>query len=84
MKKYINRKWLNKKGSPSTGTVVAYAGPSPWNPKKETSIFFEVSDCHCSARLHKTTEDNMSDFIYKLRKLAKTANDFADHLSKQK
>jgi thymidylate synthase len=57
---------------------------SAWNPKKETSIFFEVSDCHCSARLHKTTEDNMSDFIYKLRKLAKTANDFADHLSKQK
>ena len=83
MKKYIKRKWLNRKGSASTGSAVAYAGPSPWN-KKEDSIFFEVSDCHCSVRLHKTTEDSMQDFIKKIRNLAKTANDFADFLSKHR
>jgi hypothetical protein len=82
MKTYIKRRWLNGKSSASTGSVVAYAGSAPWC-KREKSIFLEVSDCHNSCRLHKTESDKMSDFIKKLRRLAKTASDFADHLEKK-
>ena len=32
-KKYSSRKWLNKKGSPSTGAICCYKGPSSWNEK---------------------------------------------------
>lgn len=47
-------------------------------PKHQT--FFVVSDCHCSARLHKTEDDSMEDFILKLRTLSNEATKFADYL----
>lgn len=79
-KTYSKRKWLNKSGSPSTGSAVAYYGPMPWGKKKQSYLYFEVSDCHNSIRLHQTEIEKRSDFIRKLRTLAKMANDFADFL----
>lgn len=79
-KTYSKRKWLNKAGSPSTGSAVAYYGPMPWGKKKEPYLYFEVSDCHNSVRLHQTENEPRNAFIRKMRKLAKMANEFADFL----
>lgn len=78
--KYAKRVWLNKEGSPSTGSAVAFHGNITWRDEQELSTFFEVSDCHCKVRLHRIKDDSLSDFIEKLRVLAKTAEDFADFL----
>lgn len=78
--KYAKRVWLNKEGSPSTGAAVAFHGEVTWRDTSEITTFFEVSDCHCKARLHKIKDDSLSDFIEKLRVLAKTAEDFANFL----
>lgn len=80
---YNDRQWLNSDKSPSTGSVVAYDGPSNWD-EGERTVFFEVSDCHVKARLHKSKLDTTDDFISKMRKLAEAANRFADHLEKTK
>ena len=82
MKPFINRKFLNNKKSPSTGTVYAYYGKAPWN-KKEITKFFEIADCHQSARLHQTELDNDADFIKKLEKIQKTLKQFINHLKKK-
>lgn len=79
-KTYSKRKWLNKSGSPSTGSAVAYYGKMPWGNKKQPYLYFEVSDCHNSIRLHQTEVESREDFIRKMRDLAKMANDFADFL----
>lgn len=83
MKTYCKRVWLNARKAHSTGSAVAYAGPAPYTDD-DKSIFFEVADCHCKARLHKTKKEDIKYFINKLRKLAKAANDFADYLEMNK
>lgn len=75
---YVVREWLNGDTSPSTGSVVAYDGPSNWDDERST--FFEVADCHVKARLHLSKHDTPSAFAAKMRKLADVALKFADHL----
>ena len=68
MKTYNKRKWLNSKKTPSTGSVCCYVGRSSWN-KKEKDMFIEVSDCHNSARLHRSRLESKKDFVKKLKAL---------------
>ena len=82
-KTYSKRAWLNKKGSPSTGSAAAYHGQMPWGKKGQKYTYFEVSDCHNSIRLHQTEIEPTADFIRKLRKLAKMATDFADFMEQK-
>lgn len=49
---YSKRVWLNKNDSPSTGSVVAYHGPTGWRKEKEETAFLEISDCSVKCRLH--------------------------------
>lgn len=79
-KTYSKRKWLNKSSSASTGAAVAFHGQMPWGKKGQKFTYFEVSDCHNSIRLHQTEVESRDDFIRKMRKLAKMANDFANFL----
>jgi hypothetical protein len=82
---YNQRKWLNKKSSANSGSVVAYHGPSPHgssSKKPSTYTFFEVGDCHQTCRLHRGDKDTMADYIAKIRKLQKVASDYADWLEK--
>jgi hypothetical protein len=72
---------LNPKKHPSTGHVVAYDGASPWR-KKEKYSYFEVSDCQSKIRLHLTRQDNIKDFIRKLKILRKVLDRFIRHLEK--
>ena len=77
---YNKRTWLNKDDSPSTGNVVAFEGEVMWKGEKIESAFLSVSDCNVSARLHKTDEDSMQDFIDKMRLLEREINQFIQHL----
>ena len=67
-KKYSSRKWLNKKGSPSS-----------WNEKIIDS-YLEVSDCHNSVRLHKAKSQSDNDFLMKMKKIRKSIDDFIEFL----
>lgn len=81
MPTFSKRVWLNSDLSPSTGAAVAFCGPTKWNKGDEERVtFFEISDCHCKVRLHKTYSDTTEDFVEKIRKLSSLASDFADFL----
>ena len=83
MPKFYRRIWLNKEGSASTGTAVAFSGVVKWKSDSEKTItFLEISDCHCKVKLHKTYSDSNEDFIEKMRKLSQLASNFADFLQK--
>lgn len=81
MKNYCKRAWLNPKNHPSTGSVVAYHGESPWLADgQEFFTMLEVSDCHRKARIHRADKDSVADFIKKMEKLNKVITDFITHL----
>lgn len=79
---YCNRQWLNKHGSPSTGSIVAFDGMVKWmddsQPSRETWI--EISDCHCKVKIHMSCEDSSQEFINKIEKMRSVIDDFIDHL----
>jgi len=71
---------LNSDTSPSTGSVTAYCGKSPWPKYFKQYMFLEVSDCHSKVRLHTSQLDTKQDFIKKMRKLHKAIGQFIEHL----
>lgn len=83
MKPFVSRKFLNSPTSPSTGTVYAYHGTAPWDKSRKTK-FFEISDCHQSARLHQSDIDSDEDFIEKLEIIQNTLKKFIKHLKRKK
>ncbi|MDH6308087.1 hypothetical protein M2451_002606 [Dysgonomonas sp. PFB1-18] len=81
---YNKRTWINKDNSPSTGNVVAFDGEVDWGDGKTRSIFLSVSDCNVSARLHKSHDDTVEDFIDKMKLLRDEINLFINHLEANK
>jgi hypothetical protein len=77
---YNKRVWLNKDDSSSTGNVVAFDGEVTWRDEKIRSVFLSVSDCNVSARLHKTEDDSVEDFIDKMKMLKSEIELFIDYL----
>jgi hypothetical protein len=77
---YNKRIWLNKEDSPSTGNAVAFDGEVIWKGEKIRSTFLSVSDCNVSARLHKTDEDTIGDFIDKMKLLKSEIELFITYL----
>lgn len=80
MKKYSKRTWLNKDGSPSIGNVVAFDGETTWKGEKYRNTFLSISDCAVSARLHKTDDDTIDDFIDKMKLLRSEIDEFIEYL----
>lgn len=77
---YNKRVWLNKEDSASTGSVVAFDGEVVWRNEKIRSTFLQISDCSISARLHKSDDDSLQDFIDKMKLLKNEIQSFIDHL----
>lgn len=77
---YNRRTWLNKEGSASTGNVVAFEGETLWGSETVHSIILSISDCHVSARLHKSADDSLSDFTDKMILLRNEIDLFIKHL----
>lgn len=83
---YCDRKWLNSPDSASTGSIVAYHGPAPWDNRqgeRETMTILELADCHGKVRLHKAEYDSMDEFIAKLELIKGTVESFIAVLTKQ-
>jgi hypothetical protein len=69
MSNFSERIWLNRKGSPSTGSVVTYCGEALWKSHKDEYMYFELADCNNKVRLHMSDLDTKKDFIKKMEKL---------------
>lgn len=81
MNSYKRQTWLNSLNSPSTGNVVAFDGVVKYSDDKEIrTTFLSISDCHVSARLHKTEADTMEEFIEKMTLLRDEIDLFINHL----
>jgi hypothetical protein len=84
---YNIRKWLNGRGSASTGSVVAYHGKPSWRGnagKNKKESFLEISDCRFRVRLHRTDTETLKQFIKKLKKLRAIIDQFIIHLEGDK
>lgn len=80
---YNKRTWLNKDGSPSLGSVVAFDGEVKYSDATERTTFLAISDCSKTVKLFKNTE-TIEDFINKLELLKKETELFIDHLKQTK
>lgn len=81
MKVYKKQVWLNRKGSSSTGSVVAFDGiEKDWEGDSFRNTFIQINDCSRSITLHKTENDSIPQFVQKLDKLECIIRDFKEHL----
>lgn len=84
MYNYNKRTWLNKESSPSTGNVVAFDGLTTWKGEKIRNTFLSVSDCYSTIRLHPTDDENIDDFIDKMKLLRDDIDSFISYLENNK
>lgn len=82
MKTFKQTTELNSNDSPSTGSVTAYCGKSPWPKAIKEYMFLEVADCNSKARLHISQIDTRKDFIKKMKRLHKAIGKFITYLEK--
>lgn len=75
-KSYKKTTELNSNKSPSTGSVTAFCGKSPWPKAIKEYMFLEIADCHSKARLHISQIDKKEDFIKKMKKLRNAIDDY--------
>ena len=82
VERYVERKWLNKDDSYSTGSIVVFDGVHKWNEedKPVRQSWVEISDCHVRARLHRVYEDTAEDFLKKVEDMRDVLARFAEHL----
>lgn len=86
---YNDRNWLEGSDSYSTGTISAYAGPLKWKDsdtqevKSKNQIVLRIADCHNSVFIHPVNND-MVEYIAKLRRIANMCDRFANFLEKDK
>ena len=77
---YNKRTWLNNENSPSTGNVICFDEYTTYHGEQKRNIFLQVSDCNWAARLHKSENDSVVDFIDKVKLLYKEIGVFINHL----
>jgi len=78
---YNKRTWLNKKDSPSLGSVTAFDGEVIYSDATERTTFLAISDCSKTIKIIKNTE-NIEDFIEKMKLLKTEIELFINHLEK--
>lgn len=81
---YCKRTWLNREGSPSTGSIVCFDGDTTHNGNTARNVFVSISDCYNSARLHLTEDDSVEDFVDKITLLRDELTYFINHLESYK
>lgn len=78
---YNTRTWLNPLDSPSCGSIVCYDGIyNPDGDEPFRNMFVAVSDCYQIARLHKTSDDSIEDFLQKLKDMRESLDKFIHHV----
>lgn len=81
---YQRRIWLNREDSPSTGNLVCFDGNRTWHGEVIRNTFLQISDCSWSIRLHKTEDDDIVDFIDKMKLLRNEVDKFISYLEENK
>jgi hypothetical protein len=82
---YSRRIWLNSENSRSTGSMVCFDGNTEFSDGYARDTFIEIADCRTKVRLHKSSDDSVSDFIQKRSVMRDEIDSFIDQLkSKQK
>ena len=81
---YQRRIWLNREDSPSTGNLVCFDGNTTWHDEVIRNTFLQISDCSWSIRLHKTEDDDIVDFIDKMKLLRNEVDKFISYLEENK
>ena len=81
---YQRRIWLNREDSPSTGNLVCFDGTTTWHGEVIRNTFLQISDCSWSIRLHKTEDDDIVDFIDKMKLLRNEVDKFISYLEENK
>lgn len=80
-KVYYNcRIWLNSENSRSTGSVVCFDGKTEFSDGAARDSFIEIADCHGKVRIHKTSDDSVTEFIQKLSSMRNEIDFFINHL----
>ena len=85
-KQYCKKEFLTDENEPSTSTVVSFSGPITWGPDEQPKWvdFLEISSCHEKARLHRTYEMTLEDWIAQVEKLRNHINDYIEFLKSEK
>lgn len=80
-KVYYNRRiWLNSNKSRSTGSLVCFDGETEFSEGIDRDSFIEISDCSKKIRLHKSSDEDITDFIDKLTIMRFEIDCFINHL----
>ncbi len=82
MKTYKQLTELNRRGHPSTGQIICYAGYGPWNAADDNK-FIEISSCDQKIRLHKVGVDSDKQWIAKMKKLRDAVDKYIQFLETQ-
>ena len=85
-KTYCKKEFLTNDPEPSTSTVVSFSGPITWGPDEQPKWvdFLEISSCHERARLHRTYEMTLEDWINSVRRLRDHIDEYLDFLEAEK
>lgn len=81
---FSSRTWLNEVGNPSTGSLVIYDGPNPWQKEGEPLTryeYIEVADCKTVARLHKMETETLKEWKFKVDNLVRELIEYQKWLS---
>lgn len=77
MKKYTNRKFLNKKNNGMSETIHCYAGEEFYDKKKHKMYFLRLASCHSITTIH---AGNKKEMIKKLKIIRHSINDFIKNI----
>jgi hypothetical protein len=84
---WCKKEFLTPENEPSTSTVVSFAGKIKWSSKQDSEedlYFVEVSSCHERARLHRTYEMSMAEWVDQVTKLRDHLNKYLVFLSEDR
>jgi len=79
--KYCKKEFLTDEHESSTSTVVSWHGDIEWSKNNSGNIsFLEISNCYERARLHRTYEMTMQEWIDQVQRLYDHISDYLTFL----
>jgi hypothetical protein len=82
---WSKKEFLTPEGEVSTSSVCSFAGKTKWREDLPAfdNYFLEVANCHHKARLHKTEEMTVDEWIMQLTKLRDHVDSYLTFLQMQ-
>lgn len=82
-KVWSKKEFLTPEGEVSTSAVCSFAGKTKWREDLPAfdNYLLEISDCNHKARLHKTEEMTVEEWVKQIVKLRNHINSYLDYLA---